>query len=87
MSLTSAFTVLEEEVKRSEMWKLTCQECKINTISAGKRKKKKKKGKQWEKKRPYWVFFAAFENLELFEMSSTRAIKTCQKCKTPALSP
>lgn len=25
-SLTSAFTVLEEEVKRAEMWKLICQE-------------------------------------------------------------
>lgn len=43
VSLTSAFTVLEEEVKRSEMWKLTCQECKINTISAGIRKQNKTK--------------------------------------------
>lgn len=38
-------TVFEEEVKRSEMWKLTCQECKVNTIRVGKRKKGKKKKK------------------------------------------
>lgn len=49
--LTSAFTVLEEEVKRSEMWKLTCQECKVNTISAGIRRQNKVK--QREKNRPY----------------------------------
>lgn len=60
-------TVFEEEVKRSEMWKLTCQECKVNTIRVGKRKKgkKKKKVKQWRKNRPYWSFVVAFENLEL----------------------
>lgn len=40
VSVISALTVFEEEVKRSEMWKLTCQECKVNTIRAGKRKQK-----------------------------------------------
>jgi hypothetical protein len=84
--LTSAFTVLEDEVKRSEMWKLTCQECKVNAIRAGKRKQKKKKKSNNEERTDYTgvlLLTSKIWNCYL-KMSSTRTIKTCQKCKTSA---
>lgn len=68
MSLTSAFTVLGEEVRRSEVWKLTCRECKVNIIRAGKRKQSKRKQNESnneKKNRSYWGFVVVFENLGL----------------------
>lgn len=84
-SLTSAFIVLEEEVKSSEMWKLTCQECKVNTIRAGKRKQKKKSNNEKRIDHTGVLLLPSKIWSYYLEMSSTRAVKTCQKCKNISL--
>lgn len=58
--LTSVFTVLEEEVKRAEMWKLTCQEHGRTDRSWWE---KAGKVRQRDKNLLHWAFVSASESL------------------------
>lgn len=87
--LTFAFIVLQEEVKRSELWKLTCWECKvIRSEPLNEKQKKENKNKQEKRTDCTGVLLLLLNKWSYYlEMPSIRIPKTCQKCKTTACSP